>query len=212
MGQTSSAGNDLFAPGDVEIVPVFYRPLSHFISRLPNSLLPDQHLHISAPLACVQTPSPDYNDPPISLRPLHFDNSSKVSVLAYEPYPFQGTDTKDDQPVCHMSKPRIPFWRTKKGIALIVLLSNIIVIGIVLGIVFGTRIDRRHHESSMPDDSSPLGQNSQGSPSPDNQDNSMSPFPTVTSSSSTSLISISPTTSYCSNLLCRTHAGYPLLA
>jgi len=39
----------------------------------------------------------------------------------------------------------------------------------------------------MPDDSNPLGQNSQGSPSPDNQDNSMSPFPT--SSSSTSLIS-----------------------
>jgi len=140
-------------------------------------------------VACVRTPPPDYNDPPISLRPLHFDNSSKVSVLAYEPYPFQGADIKDDQPVCHMSKPRIPFWRTKKGIALIVLLSNIIVIGIVLGIVFGTRIDRRRHESSMPDDSNPLGQNSQGSPSPDNQDNSMSSFPAITSSSSTSLIS-----------------------
>ena len=41
----------------------------------------------------------------------------------------------------------------------------------------------------MPDDSNPLGQNSQGSPSPDNQDNSMSSFPAITSSSSTSLIS-----------------------
>lgn len=49
----------------------------------------------------------------------------------------------------------------------------------------------------MSDDNDPLGQNSQGSPSPDdpsdNQDNSMSLFSTTTSSSSTS--SVSPTTS-----------------
>ena len=169
---------------------------------MPSPLALDQHLHLPVPVACVRTPPPEYQEPPISLRPLyHADNSSKVSVLAYKPYPFQNAETKDDLPECRL---KLPFWRTKKGIALIVLLSNVVILGIVLGIVFGSRHDRHRRSSFTHGGNNSLGQNTEGPPSSVNQSNSL---PLSDSSLATTSSSLTSSTSPTSST---TFTGLPL--
>ncbi|KAJ3573287.1 hypothetical protein NP233_g2534 [Leucocoprinus birnbaumii] len=123
------------------------------------------------------TPPPQYQEPPANLRPIYYEGKDlKQSMSVHDYYPPQSAapDPSNWSP----SRAKLPFWRKKKGIALIVLLSNIIILAIVLGVVFATR----GHHSATHSTGSSAGDNSEGSLSSTNQDG----IPPVSNSPSSS--------------------------
>lgn len=139
------------------------------------------------------TPPPQYQEPPSSIRPLYYaEKDAKTSMSTHEHYPPQ---TAGSEPWSR-NRSNTPFWRTKKGIVLIVLLSNVIILAIVLGVVFASRSHRSKNDndnSSGDSSQDSLSSNDQhGAPPPSSQSSN---HPTSSSSSSLSTSSSSASAS-----------------
>ncbi|KXN85935.1 hypothetical protein AN958_10696 [Leucoagaricus sp. SymC.cos] len=148
--------------------------------------------------SCMFPSPPQYQEPPANMKPLYYggkDIETSTSTK-YDHYPPSDPGYAQVKRLI-LTKSKLPFWRTKKGIALIVLLSNVIMLAIVLGAIFGSRSNQQPHGHPSwrrpIDQPNSAGDNPEGSSPSESNPSPGSDQHAVASAGSTMTSSVNPT-------------------